>query len=511
MLEAGGNAIDAAVAVGYALAVTHPSAGNLGGGGFMLISRKGEKTVAIDFREQAPAALTQAGFDAMIARGAREPKASGIPGTVAGLNLAHGSFGKLPLGVVVEPAIQLARNGHALGKRQAQVLGWTWPALKRDPAAKALYGNRERPLRQGQQLVQPALARVLERIAAQGNPGFYEGPTARAIVDYMTKRSGWISEDDLKGYRAKLREPLKTNYRGFDVEIMSPPSAGGVAVLQMLQMLSRTAPDGVDLSTPKGLHLFAEIAKRAHAERRFGVVDPDSVDDYDAAARRQRWHDPDTWLARFPIADDRVTPASRLHPLYAAAMRELDQTTHFSVVDSEGNVVSCTTTLSGGFGARYVIGELGLVMNNSVAAFGTVGEDVPKPGRRMTSSMSPTLVSFDGRVVAALGSPGGDSIPNTVVQVLSQLVDGKKSLAAAVDAPRVHHGFVPDEIRYERLRPPPQATLDALRKLGHQIGTPHRTIGDANEIVIVGSDFYGYADPREGGLALAPVTLPSQR
>jgi gamma-glutamyltranspeptidase/glutathione hydrolase len=405
----------------------------------------------------------------------------------------------------MRPAIELAERGHLLGERQAMVLRWTWPALKHDPGARAVFSKGGLPVREGQRLLQPALARLLKRISESGDAGFYEGPTAQSIVDYMKEHGGWISALDLKHYRAKLRRPLRVDYRDFEVEVMSPPSAGGVAVVEMLTMLSTLAPKGLDLNTVEGLHLFAEVAKRAHAERRFGVVDPDSVDDYDDAARRARWLDPKSWLEKFPIDPNRVTPAADLHPLYAAAMKELDHTTHFSVADREGNVVSCTTTLSGGYGARYLIGELGLLMNNSVAAFGTVGEDVPKPGRRMTSSMSPTILSFDGRAVAALGSPGGDTIPNTVVQVISHLVDGRETLAEAVDAPRIHHGFVPDEIRHERLRPPAKALIAGLKKLGHHIGPARRTIGDANEVVHMGDEFYGYADPREGGLALAPA------
>jgi gamma-glutamyltranspeptidase/glutathione hydrolase len=508
MLELGGNAIDAAVAVGYALAVTHPSAGNLGGGGFMLLKMAKQQSVAVDFRERAPGALTQSGFDVMIAERAEGPRASGVPGTVAGLNLAHSKYGKLTLSQVLAPAIKLASAGHTLGKRQALVLGWAWPRLHRDKAARQTFGQRGQPLQAGGHLTQARLAQTLERIAKNGNDGFYAGETAKQIVAAMKRDGGWITLGDLKDYRAVERIPLRIDYRGFDVEVMPPPSAGGVAIVQMLAMLQaehaeRFAPGSVD-----GLHLFAEVAKRAHAERRFGVVDPDSVEAYDAEAHRRRWADASVWLKPFPISMSQATPASKLHRHYEAARKELDNTTHFSVVDRDGNAVSCTTTLSAGFGAKYMVEAIGVVMNNSVAAFGTVGEDVPKPGRRMTSSMSPTLLLQGDDVVAVLGSPGGDTIPNTVVQVLRNLIDAGMTLDDAVDAPRIHHGFVPDAIRHETQRAPRVEVVAALKQRGHQFTRSRLTIGDANNILIDGPDGYGYADPREGGLAAGPKRAP---
>ncbi len=508
MLEQGGNAVDAAVAVGYALAVTHPSAGNIGGGGFMLVHVGGAPTVAIDFREQAPRALTQRGFGEMIKNRAREPRATGVPGSVAGYNLALSRFGRLRRALVMAPAIALAKDGHELGERQARVLGWSWPLLRRDTASVAQFGRGRAPLEKGQRLIQPQLARTLQRIANQGDAGFYAGSTATAIADYQRAHGGWIDEQDLANYRALVRQPLRTEYGPVQVEVMSPPSAGGVAVVSMLAMLQALDAKRYPVDSVAGLHLFAEVAKRAHAERRFGVVDPDSSTEFDVASLLERWKDPKTWLEPFPISPTAATPAKTLHPLYESAMRELDHTTHFSVMDAEGNAVSCTTTLSGGFGAKYTIGDIGVVMNNSVAAFGTSGLDVPKPGRRMTSSMSPTLLLLGDEVIGVLGSPGGDTIPNTVVQVLRNLVDGHLTLDAAIDAPRIHHGFVPDAIRYESKRPPSKTQLEGLRKLGHAFTDARLTIGDANDIIQIDGNLYGYADMREGGLALGPSSKP---
>jgi gamma-glutamyltranspeptidase/glutathione hydrolase len=512
MLEQGGNAVDAAVATAYALAVTHPSAGNIGGGGFMLVRLKGGPAQAIDFRERAPLAVTPKLFSDMLMRKAIGAGAAGVPGSVAGLNLAQARFGKLPLAAVLAPAIRLAEDGHKLGLRQAQALSWAWPVFKRGAEARRIFGRGpggKQPKRAGDKLLQPDLGRTLRRIQTSGDAGFYAGPSAELLVRAMQRDGGLISHEDLTQYRAVLRAPLKSRYRGFDVEVMPPVSAGGVAVTQMLQMLSRLQAYEHPANSTEALHLFAEVAKRAHAERRFHVVDPDSVADYDDAARRLRWGDPDTWLKPYPVSLTEVTSASKLHPLYAAAKSELDNTTHLSTADADGNVVSLTTSLSAGYGARYVVPGLGVVLGNSLAAFGSVGEDVVKPGRRMTSSMAPTIVSRDGAALLVLGSPGGDTIPNTVVQVLRNVIDDGMTLDDAVDAPRIHHGFVPDLLRYEGTHPPQKDVLESLGKLGHQFAERRFPIGDANNILIAGDVQYGYADPREGGLALGPALAPA--
>ena len=240
VLEQGGNAVDAAVAVAYALAVTHPSAGNIGGGGFMLVRPRGGPTVAIDFREVAPAALTRPKFDAMIKAGAWGPAAVGVPGSVAGLNLARDRFGKLPLGTLLLPAIELARRGHRIGARQAAVLSWSWPALGKDPAARAMFGEADgkHPLGEGSLLKRADLATTLERIAREGDAGFYRGATAKALVKALAK-GGLVTLDDLAGYRAAVREPIRFSYRGLTIETMPPPSAGGVALAQTLLMLEQ--------------------------------------------------------------------------------------------------------------------------------------------------------------------------------------------------------------------------------------------------------------------------------
>lgn len=507
MLEAGGNAVDAAVAVAFALAVTHPVAGNVGGGGFMLIGAAGQATVAIDFRERAPAATTDAAFAKMLAAGARGPLAVGVPGSVAGLLLAHERIGRLPREVVLQPAIDLAQQGHALGERQALTLEWAWPDLRKDAEARRIFGRPDgTPKRAGEPLLQADLGSTLQRIAREGAAGFYAGTTAGAIATTIGDRGGLVSLADLTGYRAVLREPLVTEYRGLRVEVMGPPSAGGVAVVEMLAMLERLEAWQWDRQSLEAAHVFAEVAKRAHADRRFGVVDPDSVRQSDPVSDLAHWRQGASWLERFPIGD-RATSASLLHQAYRTLEEEPENTTHFSVADRDGQVVSCTTTLSRGYGARFVVPGTGVLLNNSFAAFGTAGLDVPQAGRRMTSSMSPTLVWFAREPVLVLGSPGGDTIPNTVVQVLRNLVDYRLPLDAAVDAPRVHHGFVPDQVLYESTRPPEAQVLIGLKRRGHVVSGARRTIGDANVIAIWDGTFFGYADPREGGLALSPTSV----
>lgn len=512
MLRQGGNAVDAAVAVAYALAVTHPSAGNIGGGGFMLVHRAGKPTDALDFRERAPKSLTQAKFDAMIRAGARGPAATGVPGSVAGLIYALSQYGRLPAKVVMAPAIRLAREGHRIGKQQALALGWAWPQLKLDPEARRVFGQPKKtsqPKVEGDWLVQPELAKTLERIADQGSAGFYQGPTAEAIVRSMGT-TGLIDFPDLIEYTHARRKPLAFPYRGIDVEVMPPSSAGGVAVASTLLMLEKLSPAGQTPNTLENLHLLIEVARRTHSERRFGVMDPEAPG-YDDAARRARWLSPSSWFDAMPAIDPKkATPSRAVHPLYDAAVRELEHTTHFSVADRDGNVVSCTMTLSAGFGAGFVVPGAGFVMNNSVAAFGTVGDSTPKPGRRTTSSMTPTLLFQKGEPIAVIGSPGGDTIPNTIVQVIRNLIDAQLPLEDAIDAPRVHHGFVPDEVRYESLYPLPTATQQALRALGHKL-VARRVIGDANSIVrnpfLPQPITWGYADPREGGLALSESAI----
>jgi gamma-glutamyltranspeptidase / glutathione hydrolase len=505
VLERGGNAVDAAVAVAYALAVTHPSAGNLGGGGFMLVRPRGGPTAALDFRETAPTALTRDQFDAMEKAGGQGPFSVGIPGSVAGLELAHDRFGKLPRADVLAPAIELAHS-YTLGAHQAALLAGSFHALSQDAAARAIFGKAKKPYAAGERLVQRDLAATLERIVRAGRDGFYTGQTARALSSFPGSQ---IGSADLGSYQAKWRDPLRFEYRGLTVEVMPPPSAGGVAVTQTLLMLQALHAEALPHDSAAELHLFLEASRRAQAERRFGVIDPDALTPEQAQEKRARWLDPNAWLKPSPIDPEHATPSASVHPLYENALREFEHTTHFSVVDASGMVVSCTTTLSASFGSKIVAPGTGVVLNNSVASFASSGDNQPVAGRRTVSSMAPTLVLDGDSPLLVLGSPGGDTIPSTIVQVLRHMVDHGETLVAAVDAPRLHHGFVPDEVRYEPRNPPPAVVLSGLEQRGHKLKKGRAGIGDANEILIRGNVAWAYADPREFGFALAAKAAPA--
>jgi gamma-glutamyltranspeptidase / glutathione hydrolase len=506
ILARGGNAVDAAVATAFALAVTHPSAGNIGGGGFMLVRAVGGPTTALDFRETAPAALTRAGFDRMQLGGAKGGAAAGVPGSVAGLLLAHERFGKLPRTDVLAPAVALAQKGFLLGRRQAELLAASFDALKKDPTLSKRFGAALGPKPQGSRIVQPELGAALARIQKDGAAGFYTGPTA----DALTRAPGsLIRHADLEAYRAVERAPLRSRYRGLDVETMPPPSAGGVAVTEMLGLLELLR--AYDAHGADELHLFLEASRRAQAERRFGVSDPDALDPAARQSQLERFLGPQALLDRAPIEREHATPSAKLAPLYPGAVEESEQTTHLGVVDRDGMVVSLTTTLSASFGAKLTAPGTGIVLNNSVASFSRTGPNQPAPGRRTVSSMAPTLVLDGERVVLVLGTPGGDTIPSTIVQVLRNVVDHGLSLDQAVAAPRIHQGFLPDRARFETKRPLEPALVTALKALGHDISGSHIAIGDSNDLLLDDEQAYGVADPRGGGLAEAvksPATTP---
>jgi gamma-glutamyltranspeptidase/glutathione hydrolase len=476
----------------------------------MLVRLRGGSTVAIDFRESAPAKTRAETTEAILRAGAVGPLAVGVPGSVAGLNLAHARFGHLPRSDVMQPAIELAREGQRVSERAALTLRWAWPQLSRDPASRAEFGHGGQPWRSGAVVKRLHLANTLEAIARHGDQGFYQGPIAQALVGAV-QSGNLMTLEDLGRYRAIEREPITFGYRGLVVQTMPPPSAGGVALAMTLQSLEKLGAQRFPALGPEELHLFLEVSRRAQAERRFGVVDLDDLPLAERTRRTERWLDPNTLLALGPPIDPvRVTPSAALGDYYRAATSELEHTTHYSVVDAQGNLVACTTTLSGGFGAKLTAPRTGVVLNNSLAGFATQGENLARPGRRPTSSMAPTLVFRNNQPVLVLGTPGGDTIPSTIAQVLRHLVDHGMTLDQAIDAPRVHQCFVPDEFRHEATRPLPARVLQRLFVLGHQPSRKHTVMGDANSILLDGEVAWGYADPREGGLALAVRSLRNQ-
>jgi gamma-glutamyltranspeptidase / glutathione hydrolase len=505
ILEAGGNAVDAAIATAFALAVTHPSAGNIGGGGFLLL-KSGSQVTAVDFRENSPEALSDAAFWKMIRAGGRGPVSVGVPGTVAGLHAAHERHGKLPWHDVVRPASLLAEQGYRLGKRQAQTIEWSASDLRKDPVARAAFFEGNQPKRPGSLITRPKLALALTRIMDQGPRGFYEGDTAQDIVASLGKE-GLITLEDLKAYRPTFREPLCFDFQGVRIITMPAPSAGGVALSQTLLMLAAQQVENTSRGSPGRLHLFSETSRRAQAERQLFVVSPEALTESERGAHLARVLDPQTWLGAHPIAADKVTASSDLHPSYARLLAELEHTTHLSVIDAQGDLVSLTVTLSGSYGSRIFTKQTGIVLNNSTASFSSVGQNTPAPGRRTTSSMAPTLAIAPDGSALVLGSPGGDTIPSTLSQLLLHLTVDRLSLKEAVEAPRVHQTFAPGTLFTESERPLATELRAQLNAMGHKIVPRKSAIGDANVAGRVGENTFAVCDSREGGAALAATKV----
>ncbi|MGB2584699.1 MAG: gamma-glutamyltransferase [Pseudolabrys sp.] len=509
ILDRGGNAVDAAVAVGFALAVTYPRAGNIGGGGFMVIhlGKTGEDA-AIDYRETAPAAATETMF--LDANGEPDPKKSrdsglsvGVPGTVAGLALAHAKYGsgKLSLAELIEPAIELARNGVEIVDDIADTLPLAQPRIARWHSSAPVFLNSDGTvLMPGQDLLQPDLAITLRAIASDGPKGFYEGPVAEKIVAAVRKAGGVMTTEDMKNYRAILREPVRGTYRGYDIVSMPPPSSGGVHLIEMLNIL-----EGYDLAKlPRGesLHVLAEVMKRAYADRATFMGDPDSVKMPVAGLISKKYA-----AALQAQIGNRATPATEVRSGNPADF-EGQNTTHFSVIDSDGNAVSNTYTLNFSYGLGLVAEGTGVLLNNELDdftskpgtanAYGLVGynANLPGPGKRPLSSMTPTIVMKDGKPFLITGSPGGSRIISTVLQIIVNVIDFHLPVDQAVSAPRVHHQWQPDELSAEPGISP--EILDGLVKRRHKVVlTPPQT--SANSIEITADGYVGAADRRTRG------------
>ena len=473
MLDRGGNAVDAAVAVGFALAVTYPRAGNIGGGGFMLIHlAKDSRDIAIDYRETAPSAATTGMF--LDRHGEPDPAISrdsalsiGVPGTVAGLALAHRKYGsgKLTLAELIAPALELARNGVDIVDDIADSLPRAQARLARWPSSVPIFLNSDGGvLAPGQTLVQADLAATLNMIAHEGPRAFYQGRIAAQIADAVVKAGGIMSKDDLASYRAIERAPVRGRYRGYDIVSMPPPSSGGVHLIEMLNVL-----EGYDLAKlprEQALHVEIEAMKRAYADRAMFMGDPDAVTMPVAGLTSKNY----AAALRAGIGD-RATPAADIRPGKPADF-EGRNTTHFSVIDRDGNAVSNTTTLNFSYGLGLVADGTGVLLNNELDdftakpgaanAYGLVGfsANLPGPGKRPLSSMTPTIVLKDGKPVLITGSPGGSRIISAVLQVIVNVIDFRMPITAAVSAPRLHHQWQPEQVFAEPDFPP--ALLDAL-------------------------------------------------
>jgi gamma-glutamyltranspeptidase / glutathione hydrolase len=515
VLRRGGNAVDAAVATGFAMAVTYPRAGNIGGGGFMIIhSAERHADVAIDYRETAPAAMTRdifLGTDGKpdIAKSRDSALGIGVPGTVAGLTLALEKYGsgRFRLAELLMPAIDLARDGIVLTDDNADTLPGWYRRLARWPAAAKIFSRADgTSLREGDTLVQTDLAATLSAIAARGPRGFYEGPVAEKLAAGIRDAGGIVTTEDLKSYQAVIRPPVRGTYRGYEIVSMPQPSSGGVVLLEALNILEGFPMREMKQGSAPSLHVMIEAMKRAYADRARYLGDPAFVNapiatliSKDYAARQ-----------RASIDLDRATPWT--DALSATPPREGSNTTHFSVVDSRGNAVSNTYTLNFSYGLGLVADGTGVLLNNELDdftaapgasnAFGLVGfeANLPGPGKRPLSSMSPTMVLKNGKPVLVTGSPGGSRIISTVLQVIVNVLDYGMDVAAAVAAPRLHHQWLPDEVRIERGFA--DDTLAALKAKGHRVIEP-LGYSSANSIAVTANGLLGAPDPRTRGAEAA--------
>jgi gamma-glutamyltranspeptidase/glutathione hydrolase len=476
VLKAGGNAIDAAVATAFALAVVHPTAGNIGGGGFIVFRPNVGEPVAYDFREMAPAAatptmfLTNGKYDS--AKHHDSYLSVGVPGTVAGLHLAWKERGKLPWKRLVEPAIALARDGFPLSESLAASLARVLQSMKRYPASLAQFSKNGVAYGPGENFTQPDLARTLARIAEQGPAGFYEGETALLIEKDMAAHGGLITQADLKAYKPERRPPIRGTYRGHEILSMPPISSGGTALVEMLNVL-----EGYDLAangwgSAQNTHLMIEAMRRAFADRARYLGDPTFNPSMPIARLTSK--DYATSL-RATIRADRASVSS---PSAFEWPAESDETTHFSVVDADRNAVALTYTLEAGYGSKIVVAGAGFLLNNEMGDFnagpgltdatGLIGTEpnLAAPGKRMLSSMTPAIVTKDGQLLMVTGSPGGRTIINTVLHTILNVIDFGMNAQEAVDAARFHHQWLPDEVQFERNGLSPD-TLAILKARGH--------------------------------------------
>ncbi|MBV9460596.1 MAG: gamma-glutamyltransferase [Bradyrhizobium sp.] len=521
ILKRGGNAIDAAVAVGYALAVVYPAAGNLGGGGFMTVQFADGRNTFLDFREKAPRAARRdmfLGNDGQVVKGLTTAGwlAVGVPGTVAGLEYAREKYGTMPRAALIDPAIKLAAEGFALEQGDVDMLVSGTEDLKKFPATAEIFLNDGQPFATGEKLVQAELADTLRLIREQGVDGFYRGKTAAAIVEASRAGGGIITSEDLENYRVRELPPLECDYRGYHVISPPPPGSGGVAICEMLNILEGYPLHELGFGSAAAAHVEIEAMRHAFADRNSLLGDPDFVKspvkeliDKNYAVR-----------IRDAIKPDKAAVSSEIRP--GVAPHEGSNTTHFSIIDNAGNAVSLTYTLNDWFGAKVVASGTGVLMNDEMDDFApnpgaanadgaTQGDaNAIAPGKTPLSSMTPTILTKHGKPVLVLGTPGGARIITTVLQTIVNVVDFGMDIQEAVDAPRIHHQWMPDVTRTE-----PYALSPDTRKVLDGMGYRFESSEPANHVaaIIVGASsisgkpvgqnrYYGANDPR-GGTGLA--------
>ncbi|MFP3493043.1 gamma-glutamyltransferase [Pseudomonas sp. SIMBA_059] len=522
VLKAGGNAVDAAVAVGYALAVVYPAAGNLGGGGFMTVQLADGRKTFLDFREKAPLAATADMYldkDGKVIDGlsAKGHLAVGVPGTVSGMELALSKYGTLKRAQVIAPAIKLAENGFELEQGDIDLLHTATSEFEKDPDLRGIFLHNGQPMQVGQKLVQKDLAKTLKEISAKGSDGFYKGWVAKALVDSSQAGKGIITQADLDKYKTRELAPIECDYRGYHVVSAPPPSSGGVVICQIMNILEGYPMADLGYHSAQGLHYQIEAMRHAYVDRNSYLGDPDFVKnpiahllDKDYAAKLRAAIDP-----------QKAGDSQAIKP--GVSPHEGNNTTHYSIVDKWGNAVSVTYTLNDWFGAGVMASKTGVILNDEMDDF-TVKVGVPNmyglvqgeanaiaPGKAPLSSMSPTIVTKDGKAVMVVGTPGGSRIITATLLTILNVIDYKMNIQEAVDAPRFHQQWMPPATNLERFAVSPD-TQKILESWGHQFAGPQ----DANHLaaILVGAPslegkpvgnnrFYGANDPRRNtGLSL---------
>ncbi len=492
VLKNGGNAVDAAVAVGFALAVTHPVAGNIGGGGFMLVRLANGRTNFLDFRECAPAKASRDMYLGPDGNPTRESiygwKSAGVPGTVAGLEWAHKKFGSRDWKSLVAPAAELAKNGFTLTEPVAASLRGESNPLRQDLESKRIFLRDGNPYKAGEVLKQPELASTLDRIAAQGAKGFYGGETAMKLAAQMAAHGGLITESDLRDYKVAERAPLPGDYHGYNVITAPPPSAGGVGLLQVMGMLAGTGYESDGPDSPKAVHFEAEAMRRFYADRSEYLGDPNFynvpvkqlLDPAYLAWRR------DTIDAAKATPSELIGPGLPKHEQARISWHESEETTHYNVVDAKGNAVAVTYTLNNSYGNGITVPGLGFLLNDEMDDFaakpGLVGADANaiEPGKRPLSSMTPTIITKGGKLEMVVGAPGGSMITTGVMEVILDVLDFGMNAQDAVDLPRFHMQWKPDVLYLQKGFSP--QTEEALKAMGY---TEKPTAGVARVEAIV--------------------------
>lgn len=509
ILRKGGNAIDAMVGVHFALAVVYPAAGNLGGGGFLIYRENSGEVYSLDFREKAPMKAHEDMYldnegNVIPGESLYGPKASGVPGSVDGMIEAHARFGSMPLSKLIDPAVKLAEKGFKITAQQARNFNNNKEAFiryNRNPGTVALV--KEEPWQEGALLVQKSLSKTLRRIKENGRAGFYEGETAKLLVAEMNAGNGIISLEDLKNYEPKWREPVTGNYRGHKIYSMGPPSSGGIALMQLLKMSEHFPLAEFGPKTAETVHVMTEIERRVYADRAKHLGDPDF------------WEVPAEELLDEDYIAERVNEISLAKPTRSDEVRameldnitESEETTHYSIIDREGNAVSLTTTINSGYGSKVFVEGAGFLMNNEMDDFsskpgvpnvyGLLGGEANaiQPEKRMLSAMTPTILEKDGKLFMVVGTPGGSTIITSVYQVILNVVDHQMTMAGAVSEKRFHHQWKPDVISVEE-GALDETVMEELREMGHRL-RKRGSIGRVDAILVTPNGSYeGAADPR---------------